>query len=1027
MKKTVFRKILALIMVLSLIPCWGVSAWADEIGVNAVGTTETASSVNVTTTVDDTIVKGVVAENGGTATIEGDVSATNDAADPGNGSIADGVDVFEYSGSTSTVTVGGDVSASTNSETGGPADYANGVEAWADGIGSAAVVEVTGDVSAATTGTGDATGIYTDASFYSSVDVSAGDVTATSSGTGDASGVFAYVSDLDTHTEITVGDVTAETTASGYSTAEGIYVETTDDGSAEINAQSVSATANGDGIASGITATGADGGVATVTVAGKVDVETDNNLARGINATASAGAVTIQAGEVESESEHGGAWGVNLDSAGTGSTGTVNVSGPITVTGEEYAYGAMISAFNGGTAVLNVTAAEDTAEDDTMIKAESENGASGITIWTDNNGTVDVTVEGNIESDGIGIYSNTYGNSLVDVDVIGDITASEVGLVFNGDGKNSSVVDGTVHGDSVGIQLQDKITSDNLDITVWKIDPSKIGAEDHVVAEKNSGEWTSTATSKEVEANIHYIIKIEPSQENIFTLDGATEHQGYQYTAKQGENVAVRVNVPGGYQLTGAYGYDGGKLPLKIDPNTGDYYVIMPMGGGILLRAALTQIPTGGSGSYSSGDEYAYASYTGNVQYATITFDLNGGHTLTGNPGPVIRSVPVGTWLRLIDAPKKDGSAFELWHTDDETVKACNPFDSFCVMGDVDFIAKWAGEDLPYQPTEEDTLLVNSLVTTSLLPVTERSVEEPTPVDAADSETLNDDTPSVGDPVDVAVAVEEEPVPVDAEPAPEVDEAAEEDPAETSEAVAPDAVEPASSVAEEAPVAAEPASESSMMIEAMTTLTAATEALQAATEALIANTAPAAVEAEAATEAPAAEEAKTAEEAGVEDAADVEISAEAAEEEQPAVEETSSSMDAAREELQRITEELDAAKSELRATSAELDTAKGELKATTEELNAAKDELRATTGELVEAKDALRSAADELNAAREEFRLLLEELKAQVPAAEAEEGAESSPAADAAEEEASAENAETLKVDAAAESEPSAAEESGNS
>ena len=30
MKKTVFRKVLALIMVLSLIPCWGVSAWAGE-------------------------------------------------------------------------------------------------------------------------------------------------------------------------------------------------------------------------------------------------------------------------------------------------------------------------------------------------------------------------------------------------------------------------------------------------------------------------------------------------------------------------------------------------------------------------------------------------------------------------------------------------------------------------------------------------------------------------------------------------------------------------------------------------------------------------------------------------------------------------------------------------------------------------------------------------------------------------------------------------------------------------------------
>ena len=842
MKKTVFRKVLALIMVLSLIPCWGVSAWAGEGDPVSTNGTDpqpvTAGYVDVD--VNSSSQSGAFASPinpGGSAEIivNGPIDVTNSGGDA-TGIQANAVQIgseasvsaesvsAESTASGNTIAIG----AEANAQSPGPAEatveVSGTVEASSAGDGatfgayvranspadSVVTAEVSaGDVSATSTGNANTTGVHTvtppgsNANSTATADV--GNVTAVSEGDGYAAGVFAANNDGG-RSEITAGDITAEAngdnyavgvatrdlgggsttleagnveaTSAGAGASYGVYTRTSGDGSnsdikdvgnvvatttgsgtaegidvsvdlggtAVVNAQDVEASAEGTGKAIGINAYGADGGTATVTV-GKVEAEAEQNetfsAARGIVVHAYDGTVSVTADEVEAEADKGFAHGINITSDGANSTGTVNVNGPITVTGQEYAYGATITAYDGGTSVLNVTP-EGGSSEEALIKAKSETDASGITIWSYNDGTVDVTVEGSIQSDGIGIYSNSDSSSLVDVDVIGDITASEVGLVFNEDGKNAFVVDGTVHGGIVGIQLQDKITSDNLDITVWKIDPSKIGAEDHVVAEKNSGEWTSTATSKEVEANIHYIIKIEPSQENIFTLDGATEHQGYKYTAKQGENVAVKVNVPGGYQLTGAYGYDGGKLPLKIDPNTGDYYVIMPMGGGILLRADLSWIGTGGSGSYSSGDEYAYASYTGNVQYATITFDLNGGHTLTGNPGPVIRSVPVGTWLRLIDAPKKDGSAFELWHTDDETVKACNPFDSFCVMGDVDFIAKWAGEDLPYQPTAEDTLLVNSLVTTSLLPVTERSVEEPIPVDAADSETLTDDTPSVG-------------------------------------------------------------------------------------------------------------------------------------------------------------------------------------------------------------------------------------------------------------------------------------------
>ena len=1123
MKKTLFRKVLALIMVLCLVPTWGIAAWAAEgdpvtstdadpqpvtaeyvdanvnvpsvigaiaapinpggsaelevsgpvdvvntggvatgvmaaaqqIGSDASVSAESVSAESASSGSDSATGVVALAQSPGPAEASVEVSGPVEASSAGD-SLTVGIDAHAESPADSEVTASvsaGDVTATStgdadtigvytitppgsNANSSADATVAGNVVVTSEGDGFAAGVyaynngEGSSEITVSGTVTADSNGSDPENSYAIGVATSdfrggtstleTGNVEATSTGAGSAYGVFVHAFDEGSHSEITVGDVGAEVTGSDYPAAEGIHVNTGNSGEAVINAQNVEAEAEGSGTATGIYATASSDGNTTVTAAEKVEAEAENNLATGIDVTAKGGTVTVNAGEVDSESEHGGAYGINLNADGANTSGTVDVSGPVTVTGEEYAYGASISAFNGSTAsvntseitvssdpgrafgvdlnteganssatvdvsgpitvtgeeyaygariyalngstaVLNVTAAEDSEEDEALIKAKSDNGAIGIEISSYSDGTVDVTVEGNIESDGVGIYSDSSSSThLIDVDVIGDINAAEVGIAVNGDGKTSFVIDGTVHGDDIGIELQSVTTIDNLDITVWKIDTTKIGSEDHVAAEKDET-FTATETSKEVEENIHYIIKIEPSQEDIISVDGATEHEGYKYTAKQGETVAVKVSVPSGYQLTGAYGYDGGKLPLKMDPNTGNYYVLMPMGGGVLLRAKLDPIFSGGSGSSDSGYEYVYTSYTSGIQYATVKFDFNGGHDIRGHVGPIIKTVPVGTWLRLLEAPKKDGSVFELWHTDDPTVKACMPFDSFCVTGDITFITKWVGEELPYQPTEEDKILVNSLVSTALLPVTERSVEEPAPVIS--------DTSAAIDPLSAAgSSVAEETVP------------------EITTSPAEDAALPTAAadqnVAEAAPSVEDTEVDAATMIGAMTTLTAATEALQAATEALIASisaqaeTSGAAKESDLPTEEPASDETDSvkAEEADGEESLDENANAES----QPADEKASTSMDEAREELQRITEEINSAKSELKATTEELNAAKAELKATTEELNAAKEELRATMDELTEAKDALHNGAEELTAAREEFRLLLEELKSQV-------------------------------------------------
>ena len=1068
MKKRLFRKVLALIMVLCLVPTWGSIAWAAEgdpvvstdtdpqpvtaeyvdatvnapsvtgavaapvnpggsaelvvsgpvevvnTGGNAAGAVATAQQIGSDASVS---AESVYAESASSGSYDSVVGAEASAKSPGpaeasveisgaveassasdgptygiiasassptdsevNASVSAGsvtvtstgdantTGVFTFTppgsnaNSTASATVTGDIVVTSEGD-----GYAVGVYAVDRNEGSSEI-KVDGNITTESNGTGVSIGIDTFDTGGGTSTVEAENVEATSTGPSPAYGVYVRASDEGSHTDITVSDVAAEVTGPGIIPAEGIHVYTGYDGEAEVKAQNVEAEAEGSRTATGINAAAYDGGNTTVTVTEKVEAEAENNLATGIDVSAINGTVTVNAGEVEADSENGGAQGVALSSSGAGSTGTINISGPITVTGEEYATGAMISAINGGTAVLNVTAAEDAEEEDALIKAKSDKGASGITIWSDSNGTVDVTVEGNIESDGVGINSSS-STGLIDVDVIGDINAVEVGIAVDGEGKSSFVVDGTLHGDDVGIELTNVTTVDNLDITVWKIDTTKIASEDHVIAEKEAGVLTSTETTKKAEENIHYIIKIEPSQENIISVDGATEHEGYKYTAKQGETVAVKVSVPSGYQLTGAYGYDGGKLPLKMDPNTGDYYVIMPMGGGVLLRAKLDPIFSGGSGSSDSGYEYVYTSYTSGIQYATVKFEFNGGHDIRGHVGPIIKTVPVGTWLRLLEAPKKDGSVFELWHTDDPTVKACMPFDSFCVTGDITFITKWVGEELPYQPTEEDKILVNSLVSTSLLPVTERSVEEPAPV-------IND-TSAVTDPLPAAESnVAEETVP-------EITTSPVEDAALPTAAADQNVAEFAESIPAPSVKDTELEVDAVTMREAMTTLQAATEALQVAAEAMI-------ITASAQTEPMAAAADPEAAENSSPEAPETEVGeksvSDSVAETPTAYEETLSSLNEARTELQNILEELNAARSELKTTTEELNAAKGELKATTEELNAAKDELRTTTDELVEAKEALRTGAEELTAAREEFRLLLEELKSQsVSSAEDEE------------------------------------------
>ena len=72
-----------------------------------------------------------------------------------------------------------------------------------------------------------------------------------------------------------------------------------------------------------------------------------------------------------------------------------------------------------------------------------------------------------------------------------------------------------------------------------------------------------------------------------------------------------------------------------------------------------------------------------------MTYNLNGGTTASGREGPIVKVVPIDTWLRLLDAPIKRGAKFDHWQCSDKSVTATTPGVAFKVTGDVSFEAMW--------------------------------------------------------------------------------------------------------------------------------------------------------------------------------------------------------------------------------------------------------------------------------------------------------------------------------------------------
>ena len=594
-----------------------------------------------------------LAGNGG----ETDVTITG-SVDVQSDGFVNGVMISVDENGTSTTEVGGDLTAVSFN------DPVNGVHVMNNG--GEASVTVEGDVHAANP----------------------------SAGAGNAAAAVAAVVE-DGKTEIRVG---GNVSADSAEDSDGVFGAVRTDGDLSVE---VSGDVYADSLkkAHGVNITD-NGGQSDVVVQGEVNVHTEEDNATGVYLDSLAGKdhVQIKDGVV---ADAGGMTGKGLDiSAGVNADVTVEVENGIGVSADTIVEGIEVSGADESkvnvTVDGNVVAMSEAGEGEGIV-AESDSdseaavGVNGNVVTNCNGvfannkgGDIDVTVNGDVEAVGHGIMvvedpAAPESEGVTNITVIGDVTSEHNGLsVVNTAGENMRtdvLIDGTLSAGDMPVYLSEDCM-DGLTLTVWKVEPNKDGDIAKAVtgtgSEDDPYRIDVTETSKAFEDSILYIIRLEqPEKGGLLSLDGVQDSHGYD-TANEGDTVLLKVELEDGYQIIGAYnGLDDEKLELLQDEN-GDYYLVVPRGGGVTLSAVLE------------------------VVERTLTYDLNGGE-LDGKTGTFTMLAPHGSSVTIPGAPTREGFRFLFWQGSEYY-----PGDDYLVQGDHTFTAIWE-EILPEAPQLDGT------------------------------------------------------------------------------------------------------------------------------------------------------------------------------------------------------------------------------------------------------------------------------------------------------------------------------------
>lgn len=217
------------------------------------------------------------------------------------------------------------------------------------------------------------------------------------------------------------------------------------------------------------------------------------------------------------------------------------------------------------------------------INGDVEADEDGIDAKADNGGTVNVKVDGDVKSDeDDGIDAKADNGSSVSIAVDGDIKSEESGLDLGVSGGSSIdvVVTGTIDGKQAGIVTNagTKDADGKVSVTAWKIVVNKDKNGKEFVALDKDGAINST-----FEKTIKYIIKIrDPEYISLPDL----EKGEYGYTAYEGDEIKVRIDIPDGYEIEHVYWDDDEEHELTRGED-GFWYVRIPKGGGVILSVDL--------------------------------------------------------------------------------------------------------------------------------------------------------------------------------------------------------------------------------------------------------------------------------------------------------------------------------------------------------------------------------------------------------------------------------------------------------
>lgn len=365
-----------------------------------------------------------------------------------------------------------------------------------------------------------------------------------------------------------------DTSIDGISKGEnGVRIETGDgghakvvvDGGISVEEDAMDVDAKGEGTLSqlevkgdvetgddGINAYSDNGGTAKVTVDGTVTTD-DDAITAGAEQPNSGTDVTVN-GDVTA-----GYWALDCWAADAGKT-TITVNGNVSTTGEHTA--AILGVGDGGILDVKVNGNIVSPKDGAELSAESDLA----TPSTEDQSVLKLSVVGDISTAREGIYAySDEDDAILDALVTGTLKGGSAGVAIDADGK--------------------ELTEACFDLTVWKIETGDGGI---LVA---NGDYKNDdpvyTANDEFSAKIKYIVKVE--QPAAGATVSATDAEGnaldtshdFDY-ALEGDKVLLKVNLDPGYKLTGAFNGLGEKTELLMD-DAGNYYVVVPRGGGVYL------------------------------------------------------------------------------------------------------------------------------------------------------------------------------------------------------------------------------------------------------------------------------------------------------------------------------------------------------------------------------------------------------------------------------------------------------------